>query len=70
MTYRYFISYMHQATDGIAAGNCEITIGMPLTSMTDIRTITEYLRSQGLKNPTVMSFSRFDGDAANGGATR
>jgi hypothetical protein len=64
---RYFISYMFQASSGIAAGNCEISLPVAITSMRGVRTITEYLRNQGLKNPTVMAFSRFDSDTADAG---
>jgi hypothetical protein len=67
---RYFISYMFQASHSIGGGNCEITLMQPITSMDDVRIVTKYLRSQGLNNPTVMSFSRFDGDAADAGTTR
>jgi hypothetical protein len=34
--------------------------------MQDIRLIKETLRTQGLNNPMVMAFTRFDGDPADG----
>jgi hypothetical protein len=67
---RYFISYMFQASGSIGGGNCEISLPQPITSLADVRIVTEYLRRQGLNNPIVMSFSRFDATTADGGTTR
>jgi hypothetical protein len=66
----YFISYVFAGPHGIAAGNCELTVPSPITSMDDVNTITRFLASQGLNNPIVMSFTRLGTAAADGGTTR
>ena len=70
MTYHYFISYMFQGPTGMSAGNCELPLPAPIASMADVRTLTAFLAKQGLNNPIIMSFTRLDGAAAKGGATR
>jgi hypothetical protein len=67
---RYFISYLFQGPYGVASGSGQFNWPTPIATMDDVNTIVELLRQQGLKNPTVMSFCRFDGDAADGGPTR
>jgi hypothetical protein len=58
--YHYFVSYLFQNSHGLAAGNCELTVAKPITSMQDVNDVTKYLRQQGLTDSIVMSFSRFD----------
>jgi hypothetical protein len=60
---RYFISYAFQDTRGIGNGNCEIHRAEPIRSMDDITALTDLLRRNGVDNPTILSFCRFDGTA-------
>jgi hypothetical protein len=66
----YFISYVFQGPQGIAAGNCTVTVPSPISTMDDVNTVTRFLASQGLNNACLMSFTRFDGAAADREATR
>ena len=58
--HRYFVSYLFQGPYGIAAGSCELTIPLPITSMQDVQVVTDHLQRQGLQNVTIMSFNHFD----------
>jgi hypothetical protein len=66
----YFISYVFRGPNGLMTGNGEVSLPTPIMSMQDVKTVTELLRRQGLADPFLMSFTRFDGPTADGGATR
>lgn len=66
----YFISYTFTNETGSGFGNCQIDLQYPTRSHRDITVVTEILSKQVPGRPVVMSFSRFDGDADDGGATR
>lgn len=68
--HRYFISFSFTGTHGPRTGNGEISRSAPIRSMADVETIAAALREQGLHDPIVLSFSRFDDDVADGGAAR
>jgi hypothetical protein len=61
---RYFISFSFTDTHGPGTGNAELSRSAPIRSMADIETIAATLREQGLHDPVILSFSRFDGDVA------
>ncbi len=67
---RYFVSFTILDTNGTGYGHCEIHRHEPIQSMADIAAITGLLRQQGHPNPIVLSFCPFDGEAADGQATR
>jgi len=66
----YFISYVFRGPNGLMTGNGEVSLPMPIMSMQDVKTVTELLRKQGLADPFLMSFARFDGATAEGETTR
>ncbi len=59
---RYFISYSQQDAGMFGTGNCEIRLQRPIRSMDDLTAITAMLRRNGISNPLLLSFSRFDTD--------
>ena len=59
---RYFVSFSFIGAHGTRTGNCEILRPEPVRSMADVENITTALRQQGLHDPIVLSFSRFDTD--------
>lgn len=68
---RYFVSYTMQNAHSFGSGNCELHLTRPIESMTDVNDVTALLRNNGISNPVVMSFTRFDANnGVDGGATR
>ncbi len=61
---RYFISFSHQDAGTFGTGNLELNLHRPVQSMEDIQTITGMLLRNGISNPLVLSFSRFDDPVA------
>ncbi len=63
---RYFISYSHQDGNRFGTGNCTIDLQLPIRDMDDIHAVIKILRGEGIANPLVLSFCRFDDDAEAG----
>lgn len=62
---RYLISYTYQNAVSFGSGNGEVHRDQPIRDMQDITELTAMLRDEGIDNPVIMSFSRFDdGDTA------
>ena len=55
----YFISFSHTGNGG-GFGNCQIDWATPIRSAADIDAITGVLRREGVVNPVIVSFTRFD----------
>ena len=58
--YAYFVSYTHSNSLGVYYGNQQVTLQRPIRSIQDINLITVMLADSGVKNPVVLSFTRFD----------
>ena len=59
-SYVYFVSYTHSNSLGVYYGNQEITLPRPIRSIEDINRITVMLADSGVRNPVVLSFTRFE----------
>jgi hypothetical protein len=64
MTITYFVSFMYTNRIGLANGSMEIRMPRPIGSMDDVQAVARYLTGQGFTNPSVVAFSRFDGEPA------
>jgi hypothetical protein len=63
----YFVSYAFQAPNGSTSmANTNLPMTEPIRSMDDVAVITRWLVSQGVRNPIVLSFCRFDGQGDGG----
>ena len=58
--YAYFVSYTHSNSLGVYYGNQQVTLPRPIRSIEDINRITVILAESGVRNPVVLSFTRFD----------
>ena len=58
----YFVSFSHNGGPMGGFGNCQIDRLNPIRSMADITAVTDLLRAQGVSNPVIVSFTRFEAD--------
>ncbi|GGL09770.1 hypothetical protein [Mangrovihabitans endophyticus] len=58
---RYFVSYTFEGPVGsLGMANCELSLSESIQSMTDVHDIRDWIaREAGVRNVTVMGFSRF-----------
>ena len=66
----YFVSYTFTGPGGgIGFANADVPMTKPIRNLNDVAAIKQWLASQGLKNPVVLSFCPFDSNTV-GGPTR